>query len=346
MDLLLFAHRGEAQEFIKYYGLKPDPKDHFLYQGKERLLFISGEGIYEVFAKLGQLLGRHPIKKVINLGIAGSLSPKVKVGEFHSIRTVYAYGEQALFQSFTLQDNSAELDLITSTQRVLDDEVASQLSCFAPIVDRELWAAAKTCAQAKVELFSYKLISDMAGAETACFDLKQRALEFSSELLKGYLGLDHSSDLSSDQEMNQMNAQKEALETPIPMSFTQKARYLKAMNALNISQEFNHKDFNDTFFSDPEIQRLPQKQKANLYIDRLECELNPLKKLTKDRFDMLSQEAKDIGANLIFDKNFEKKKFVLQMEINNQKNLDKLSQVAAKIKFKDFERVWDGNRDV
>ena len=34
------------------------------------------------------------------------------------------------------------------------------------------------------------------------------------------------------------------------------------------------------------------------------------------------------------------------MEINDQKNIENLSKLADKLKFSDFEKVWNGDVDV
>ncbi|MCO4753979.1 MAG: hypothetical protein KC478_05830 [Bacteriovoracaceae bacterium] len=334
MDLLIFAHRGEAQQFIKRLSLKASEDTQGLYVGENTLLLITGEGIYEVFAKLGLVLGQYPISRAFNIGIAGSLSEKIELGKVYEVKTAYNFTQKVQFQSFTLSESAHAKDTITSSERVLTNESASELSNFAPIVDREVWAVAKTCAAAGVELRSYKLISDVAGEQTDCFDLKQKALEFSTTLLEFWLGLEHNETPFDD-----------SISYPIQMSFTQKAKYQKLVDSLSLNTNFDHKTF-ATDFLNSLGDKYSSKQKANLLLERMELGLNPVKLATKESFEKLSMPAKEIGATLLFDKNFEKKKFTLQMEINDQKNIENLSKLSEALNFSDFEKIWNGSIDV
>lgn len=335
MELLVFAHRGEAQEFIKRFSFVPMDGNNDLYQAEGRLLLICGEGIYEVFTNLGPLLGQYPIQKVINLGIAGSLDDKARIGDFVSVRTVYCESGQLHFHSFTLADKSAQLDTITSAQRVLDMEYAQKLSNFAPIVDRELWAMAKLCSRMGIPLYAYKLISDKAGEATNCFDLKSRALEFSTSLLEGFLAI------CSNEETDLTPAE----DYPLPMSFTQKARYRKSLSSLKVSEDFDGEKFNGFVERLKSEEGLARKQAANILLEEMELMLNPRRHAVKQSFEKLSSPLSEIGANVLFDKSFEKKKFTLQMEINGQANLEKLKDALSHIHFEAFENVWEG-RDV
>ncbi|MEX0799152.1 MAG: hypothetical protein WEB87_02475 [Bacteriovoracaceae bacterium] len=338
MELLIFAHRGEAQEFIKHFSFKAQDSRNRLYMADDLLLLITGEGIYEVFSQLGFVLGKYPVKKVINMGIAGSLDPKLDLDQIVSIRTVYCETGELQFQSFTLGDERACLDAITASQRVLGSETAQKLAAFAPIVDRELWAAAKTCFQFKIPLLSFKLLSDYAGASTNCFDLKQKALKFSAALLERYLGLNETNEKNEEEE--------EDIKIPMQMSFTQRAKYKKNMQALRRSPSFCENSFLKGAKEVLTNEGLSPKQLANALLEQMELELNPIKQKTKLSFEKLSRPAKDAGANILFDKNFEKRKFVLQMEVNHQKNLDNLRQCLESLSFEQFEKVWNGNLDV
>ena len=338
MELLVFAHRGEAQEFIKYFSFVPLNGRDDLYQDKaaKRMLLISGEGIYEVFARLGRILGSYNIAKVHNLGIAGSLDQNLQPGDAISVRTVYLHQDAPHFQSFTLDDTNAQVDLITSAQRVLDGNYATELSHFAPAVDRELWAAAKVCKEAAIPLFSTKLVSDMAGDETNCFDLKQRAMEFSTALLEEYLK-------RADSLPTPKTKQEEP---PIPMSFTQKARYHKLMAALKLKEGYSEDMF--TRGLEPQLGDNIQgkKQRANLLLEKMENALNPIQLAAQEEFKSLCRPVTEIGAKVLFDKRYEKKKFTLQMEINNQTNIDNLSDSLKLLRFSDFQRIWEGDLDV
>lgn len=334
MDLLVFAHRGEAQEFIKRLALTATDSTSSFYKNDagDVSLLITGEGIYEVFSKLGPILGKYAFSRVINLGVAGSLNNKFAPGTVINPRTVYCESEKLQFHSFSMESDS-EIDIITSLERILSEEDAKRLSCFAPTVDRELWAIAKLCQETKTPLSSIKLISDMAGQATSCFDIKNRALEFSARLLEEFL----------KQEKLELEASEG--QTPIPMSFTQKARYFKTLSSLELSDSFD-KNTISIWLKELSSKGLAQKAMANALLDRMELSINPSKKLASDSFEKLCIPLSDIGAKAHFDKNFEKKKFTLQMEINNQANIENLQRALSKLDYSRFEKIWEGDFDV
>src|SRR5690606_352944 len=74
------------------------------------------------------------------------------------------------------------------------------LSHFAKMVDRELWGLCFALKGQKVKISSFKLISDRAGSETNCFDIKEMSEEYSQKLSEFYLNLNSSSKKSSTKE--------------------------------------------------------------------------------------------------------------------------------------------------
>lgn len=181
MRLLIFAHRGEAQVSLKRESYKPRSFyfDGLCENGKD-LLLITGEGLQKTTEKVAAVCAsyREKISQIINLGIAGSLSPELTLGEIYSVRTVY---KEDGFHSFTTPESS-RFDCISACRRVLNDEKAAKLGCFAQIVDRELWAIGSCASLFKIPFRSYKLITDHAGSQTSCFDLKEHAPYFSGKI--------------------------------------------------------------------------------------------------------------------------------------------------------------------
>ena len=92
------------------------------------------------------------------------------------------------FKSFSSKSKT-KLDCITSIDRIIDDEQAIYLSHFAQIVDRELWGIASACGLLNKPFYAYKLISDYAGTDTVCFDIKHQAAQFSQQLYAHYLAI-------------------------------------------------------------------------------------------------------------------------------------------------------------
>ena len=187
-SLFVFAHRGEAGAFLKDRDWEPVP---FFFSGLYRssqegiLLLITGEGGQNVSERLSAVLSHfESIRLVVNLGIAGALDERgLKQGEIHSVRTVYRYvGDQPVFRSFTTSDTGAGVDCISSDVRVLEYGLVEKLLPFAPIVDREAWFIGSVAQLYRKEFQIYKLISDYAGKEDQCLEIRDRAPEYSRSL--------------------------------------------------------------------------------------------------------------------------------------------------------------------
>ncbi|MEK7790138.1 MAG: hypothetical protein AAB309_00745 [Deltaproteobacteria bacterium] len=186
MRLFTFAHRGEAQVFLKRGNYKPI--SFFfdgLYENGGDLLLITGEGLQKTTEKAAAVCASYhkEISHLINFGVAGSLSPELTLGEIYSVRTVYKEDE---FHSFTTRGMTSfgapHFDCISALERVVNDEKAAKLGCFAQIVDRELWAIGSLASLFRIPFQSHKLIADEAGSQTSCFDLRERAAVFSEKI--------------------------------------------------------------------------------------------------------------------------------------------------------------------
>ena len=186
MKLLVFAHRNEAWLFLKKRGFTPlsFPFEGF-YSNEEELLLITGEGQHNCTARLSSVCGRfhNTIDRVINLGIAGVLWDKVKIGGIHEIRTCYAEGE---FKSFTTNtiDRADLSDCISATKRIRDKKNASHLSYFASLVDREAWAVGSVCSLFKLPFYCFKLASDRIDEQ--CSDVVKKGRLFGEHLYLFY----------------------------------------------------------------------------------------------------------------------------------------------------------------
>lgn len=189
MKLLVFAHRGEAQAFFQYYEFTP-VNFYFtgLFKSEKYLLLITGEGPKEASEKTVAVLSsfKPEIGQVINLGVAGSLNPKLKIKDIVWIRSCYAQAQSKMeFKSFTT-DYHSKLDCITSFQRVTLPEERKLLSSFADLVDRELWSILSACHLFKIEGLSLKVISDDFSSNDFCDLVKTEAPLYSQLLLSGW----------------------------------------------------------------------------------------------------------------------------------------------------------------
>ena len=85
MILLTFAHRPEAKAFLSHFkSLRSHPKHKNLYvsQDEKIALLITAEGILTSSNSLSFSLGLIPkVDLIINLGVAGSLNPDLRVGD-------------------------------------------------------------------------------------------------------------------------------------------------------------------------------------------------------------------------------------------------------------------------
>lgn len=338
MKLLHFAHRAEAQQFIQHFGAKLIPELFSdVYQTSELIILISGEGTTKTHNKLAFLLGKFNITKVINLGIAGVLDTSIELDQIVKVRTSYAFiGNGAKFHSYTSMDSSL-YDCITTDQRVLNNEMAKKLGPFAQLVDRELWAVASCCHLLKIPFESFKYLSDYAGDQTQCLDLKNKAQFFSQKLLEAYL--------DSPAEIEII----ESLETTndFYMTFSQKHQFNKLVNALMIKWECSDSEVLEKVNA-KEIfnQDIRPKEKTILLLKELEDNLTPIKKVIEQKLNSSVSTLIECGAHISFDKALEKKEFQIRMSINSQTNVNKLSQALNDFSFESFENIMDGKFDV
>ena len=342
MKLIHFAHLGEAQTFIKQLRLTRSDTASGLYTSDSVHLLVSGEGPFESLGKISFLLGTYKYTKVINYGIAGALNKNLDKDEIYPIRTVYSFSETApRFKSFTSELNniSSKLDCITTESRVLDDSMASELSCFADIVDRELWGVSYACHMAKVGFESFKLISDYAGNETQCFDIKAQALKFSDTLYEHYLSF------SEQQDLDKENIDE--FTCPFHLSFNHKHQFIKVIKALKLKYGLEV----DQVYSKIHIQEIQglgikEKMKVTMMMNRLQQLLNPLEKKIDEQIEQAIKPFTQIGGKVKYDPYLESKKLTLQMEINSQSNLTSLKRAIDLFDFKRIERIWRGDIDV
>lgn len=336
MQLIVIAHRGEAQEFIKNLHLKPDESLSGLYYCDKTALLISGEGVYEVLTKLPFVISKYDISLILNYGIAGALNQDLEIDQIVPIRTCYGFNESSpKFHSFT-STSKANFDCITTDQRVLTDEFAKLINPYATIVDRELWAIGK-CSQAyDIPYKSFKLISDYAGAKTACFDIKEKALEYSEALFEEYLSF------TEDEILEEVS-----IEAPIVMSFSNKIKYKKLIHALTVRENKSHKDILESIgINELKALDIRAKNKASLLIEKLDELLNPVRIKINRKLNAHFKTFTDIGAKIKVDPKLEVQKFNLAFEVNSHKNLENLKEAIDNFNFEDIEKLWNGEVDV
>jgi hypothetical protein len=326
MELLVFAHRGEAQTFIK--ELKAKALNESLYQFKDGLIYICNEGIYDVLSSLGYIINFYQVTQVINYGIAGTLNSDLSLNSICEIRTVYLEQEHAIeFKSFTL-NNLAEYDCITSFSRVLDNAHAQKLKPIADIVDRELWSIAKVCKLYNKNLNAFKLISDLAGDKTDCFDLKSRALELSQKLYQHYIKREIIiSDISAPKELP-FNASQYQIN-----QFNKLIKLIDQQTYTTILAKLDHIEASD-------------KEKTNILLDEIKKILYPFKYKIINQIEKQLLPLKEAGFNTKYDQNLEKEKLALSLEVNSQKNITDAQNALSEFNYDEFLKIFQGEIDV
>ena len=190
MKLLVFAHYGEAKEFIKNipairarFDLHPQ-----FYIAPDLALLITGEGMDRVFLSLGKVLAQlSEIEQVNNFGIAATLDEQLARDRIVGVRTVYRYLSSAMeFKSYSSSDEQANLDCVSSFQRIQNPREAKKLSHFGDLLDRELWAIGALCHFHHIPFRSFKLLSDRADGNASCQLIQSRTDEYSQRLFQQF----------------------------------------------------------------------------------------------------------------------------------------------------------------
>jgi nucleoside phosphorylase len=172
LTLFIFAHRGEAREFLldfrPLHSESKNPIERQLWKHQtvaNTFALICGEGVFDSMqwttAALTYLSPNFNIS-VINVGLAGSLTARYQVGEWVEIKRV-CYCQEDLnwqFSTFTSHCKTNSANAVSFSKRVFDPKMKHFLSTQGDVVDRELWGIAKACELFDVPWFSKKLISD------------------------------------------------------------------------------------------------------------------------------------------------------------------------------------------
>lgn len=326
MELLVFAHRGEAQTFIK--ELKSKALDENTYEFDKGLIYICGEGIYDVLSALGHIINSYNIKQIINYGIAGALETNLELNKIYEIRTVYLEQEKDIeFKSFTLNSN-ANTDCITGLKRVLTNEHAAFLRPIADIVDRELWAITKVAKLYKTPVNSYKLISDIAGSTTDCFDLKNRAKELSQILFQHYI----KSEIIKTDYIEPKKLPFEATQYQINQ-FNKLIKNIDQHTYENILKPISKKDLRD-------------KEKTTLLLEEIKKILYPFKYKIINQIENKLLPIREAGISIKYDENLEKEILKLQIDINSQKNIEDIKVALNEFNYDEFLKIYKGELDV
>ncbi len=338
--LLVFAHRGEAQTFLKEMKLKSHPRLNNLYLSESYSLLITGEGDKEVLSNLSIAIGLLKEVTVIeNYGICGSLDKEIPLNEIIEPRTIYGENE---FKSFTQTSNST-IDLITTNQRVLEPERAIELSHFATLVDREAFYISFCAKKFNIAFKIIKLISDHISDARFCENIKENSVFYSDRLYQYFLD--------------------------------KKATNLKGLNHTNDYEVFNHKELYFTVSAKRNISQLissilkrdgitleelleivkideiisrghTPKDRVALLASALKAHLYPFRtKLEQYRNEIM----KDINlyqCEVKFDHNFERKDFKFIAHIDSEHSRELAIKALNSLPIKHYQDLVNGDFDV
>lgn len=320
--LLIFAHRGEAQAFLSQARALSFFFDGLFEHESGALILICGEGLIAARERSAAVLAAQTqIESVINLGIAGGLRAGLAIGEVHSIRTVYGEGE---FKSYTSNDPSARVDVISAKERVLDTQKAETLDNFAPVVERELWAIAGVCALFRKSWYAYKLISDLphTGGEI-CEVVKDKAELWSQQLLETVRTQSRPVQIESHDCELELGASFH-----LTTSLQRQLLSLRERLARDVFDSHVEAHMTSTFER--------PKERTLALIQALKRALNPFKAKLEDELELLAAPLEEAKIKVNFDWPLERPGFNLRAQVQDESDL---VRIATALHAFPFERL-------
>lgn len=326
MELLVLAHRGEAQAFLSELGFKPRDNEIQLYESENIDLLITGEGHIEAMKKTLLALKDKSYERVINLGIAGSLNSNLLTGDIAHIRTSYRYFDQTpIFKSFTSFNTEAQFDCITTNKRIVQANDVKTLQIHGDLVDRELWGIAEACHFFNTPFEALKLISDQAG-DTDCQLVASKATDYSYELYEHFFSLKRIELKSSGLSKKTTHFIKSLAPT-----FSQKVQLeslFKKCEIKNIAI--------DEIYNLSEYEDWPRKKRNQDVIKKLSELVDPIQSQLNNYCQQISTTHLKAIANPEF------VQVDLRARIQNQDELDELIQELKRFDIKSLEQMYEG----
>lgn len=344
MRLLVFAHRAEAQTFLKQANYKSlESKNFPIYKNEDSYLLICGEGIFNALESTTAALSKfEDIRVVLNFGIAGALDEQSELDSIVEIRTCYAILNDVVeFKSFSSTANT-KLDCITSSSRALDRDKAIKLSPFANIVDRELWAIAKSSSNFSVDFRSFKLISDepykQESSESICEVVKDKAEYYSDKLYKKYLSLiDHP-----------IVETKYLVEDYKDLYFT--ISQYRSYSTL-LTQLLTKYDSEKSILELVELDKvlsldLLPKQRTSVLLEKLRELLTPFNSKLQAQLATVLSPLHEARIKTTLSKNLEADQFKISATIQNEVELKKIARALTNLDYQSYKSLMRGNVDV
>ncbi len=352
-NLLVFAHRGEAQAFIDDFRFLP--VNFFfngLFKNETDYLLLCGEGPQSAGEKTTAVLAvfHLEIDRVVNLGIAGSLTPKLKTGDLAWIRSSYAQNaERCEFKSWTMKDNDG-IDCITAFSRITAKDQKQQLSAFADLVDRELWSIASAAHLFKRECLALKLVSDdfenkdKNKDEVSCELIKSEAPKLSQALLLAFkskkLIISIAKPTGHKIKLEEWTIDKDKFYFTV----TQERMLCELINGLTLKGLISGQAELDLIMKNI-IESNPDKVAKDMtkeLIIFLSERLNPLKKRIKEKINLALKPLLDAGIQTAYDPELESSEVTITHRIKSAKDQKRMLMALENFNYQKIKDVFEG----
>jgi adenosylhomocysteine nucleosidase len=304
MILITLAHLGEAEELSKNLALERATASYF--QGSDYDLVLTGEGPMEAAIKTAAALAKKSFEKVINIGIAGALSPKFEIGSVHEIRTCYLVIDgKPQFKSFSATPKG--IDLLTSMERILKPEKAEVLKGMGQLVDREAWGVAMAAKEAGVPFQCLKVVSDQAGSLEACELVREKVDEF-ARIISLALVKQNNPEIDLGRDFHFTFTTQKALES--------KLKKLTLREGKSVDEVLGELRIDEL----RQLKILP-KERARRLLLSLDQELDPFKGRLHQELESWKEEWGNKGISLQTDPTWESAKVRVSFEVESDQEL-------------------------
>lgn len=144
----------------------PDARESIFVAG-DLLIALCGMGLAPARAMAARLAERWSVRRIVNLGVAGSLTRALAVGDIVQVSRVLGAGAcddgvattALALPALGLRSGAR---LISRDEPVFDANLRARLSTYADVVDMEGFAIAHECVQRGVDCLMFKSVSDDA----------------------------------------------------------------------------------------------------------------------------------------------------------------------------------------
>jgi len=358
MKLLTFAHRAEAQAFLKNLPFKSIPCAYAdLYKTSTEYLLITKEGHFQSSQKVAATLSIFPeIKTVFNFGIAASINLEIPLESIIQIRTSYKESDNVNAMEF--KSHSAKrindinsYDCVTTNTRILKGDHVRYIENFGEIIDRELWGIASSATLFEKEFSSFKLISDYAHTDDRefCKIIKEKASDYSVLLFNFY-----SEHFKSDQ--NEESILQIRKGTSLDEFLNDKNEYfhitkslenklIKTINTLNLKMS-KYEIFKKVDLDSIKDIHPNKKQRAIILSNKLNDLMNPYRTEIENKLNQSLNALKEVGFETRLPRDLEGEEVSLLFKLNDQKQVVKIKEALEDFDYNNTLKIFRGNFDV